>query len=117
MLHYYRIDTHTIADRLIERGCSRELADWIIRTATVDASLARQVEEAETPEPTSQVVLKGLNGIVLLVIVGLVAHWVQATDSLTFLFVFSPFLLVSAFVGFFMTMRMLVELKRRFTKS
>lgn len=116
-LNYYRIDTGTIVDRLIERGCSRELADWIVRTASADANLAKKVEEDETPESTTQVVLKGLNGLTLLVIVGLVGQWIQLKDSLALLFVIGPFLVLMAFGGFFMTMRMILELKRRATKS
>jgi len=117
MLHYYRIDSHTIADRLVERGSSRELAEWIIQTASVDPTLARQVEEADAPEATTQVLLKGLNGVALLAIVGLLGRFVQAADSLPLLFVLTPFLIVFGFVGFFMTMRMVFELKRRANRS
>jgi hypothetical protein len=113
MLHYYKIDPATIEDRLIERGCSRELAEWIVNTASLDSTLARRVEEAETPEPTGQVVLKGLNGIVTLFLVFLVTRYIQLTDNLALLFVFGPVLLIASLVGSLMTLRAMVELKRR----
>ncbi|MCC7228767.1 MAG: hypothetical protein IT203_00120, partial [Fimbriimonadaceae bacterium] len=33
VLHYYKIDTFTIEERLVERGASREFAIWIVKTA------------------------------------------------------------------------------------
>lgn len=117
LLHYYRIDAATIVDRLVERGCSPDLADWIVQTVGEDHMLAKKVEETETPEPTLQVVLRGLNGVVMLVIVGLIAHFIQITDNLVLLFVCSPLLLIVSFVGFFMTIRMIAELGRRLKKD
>lgn len=115
MLQHYRIDDITIEDRLIERGCSRELADWIVRSAAQDSNLHRRIEEAEAPEPLLQVILKGLNGLVLLIIVGLVTQFIQFSQNLAILFVFAPFLLIASFIGFFMTMRAIVEAKKRWS--
>ncbi len=115
MLHYYRIDTMTIIDRLVERGCSRELAEWIVETAGADTDLAKKIEDAETPEPMFQVLLKGLNGLVTIVIVFLVTRYIQMADSLGLLFVFAPILLIASLVGSLMTARAVVELKRRWS--
>ena len=49
MLHYYRIDPVTLEERLIERGCSRELSSWIVETASSDTNLATKIEDSETP--------------------------------------------------------------------
>jgi len=117
MLNYYRIDPVTIAERLVERGCSQNLADWIVRSASADRSLTKKLEESEAPETLSLVLMKGLNGVVLLVIVALVAHFIQVTDSMALLFIFSPFLLITAFVGFFMVLRMIAEIRRRVSQS
>ena len=116
MLHYYRIDTLTIVERLVERGCSRELAEWIVETASADSDLARRIEDAETPEPMSQVLLKGLNGVITLVIVFLVSRYIQLTESLGLIFVFGPVLLIASLVGSLMTVRSIVEIKRRWTR-
>ena len=113
LLRYYRIDAGTIEDRLVERGCSHELAEWLIRSTSMDTDLSKRIEEEETPEATTQVVLKGMNGLVMLVIVGLVTHAIQVSDNMAFLFVLAPFLLITSFLGFFMTLRAVVELRRR----
>lgn len=113
MLHYYRIDPITIEDRLMERGCSREFAMWIVKTASEDANLAKRVEDADTPESMGQVVLKGMNGVILLVIVFLVARYIQVVESMPLLFIAAPFLLIASLVGSLMTIRGLVEIRRR----
>ena len=116
-LHYYRIDTATIEDRLIERGCSREMADWVIRAAVSDTELSKRIEEGESPEPLLQVVLKGLNGLVMLVIVGIVSHALQLTQSMALLFMLSPALLITSFVGFFMMVRAFLDVRRRISEK
>lgn len=113
MLHYYRIDPMTIEDRLVERGCSREFAMWIVKTAGEDSILAKKVEDADTPESMGQVILKGLNGIILLLIVFLVAHYIQVAESMPLLFIAGPFLLIASLVGSLMTIRGIVEVRRR----
>src|SRR5688572_14199734 len=90
LLNYYRIERHTIEERLVERGCSRELAEWIVRTASEDTRLTRRIEHSEVPESTAQVLLKGLNGFVTLVIVYLITRYVQYTESLGLLVVLAP---------------------------
>lgn len=115
MLHYYKIDPITIEDRLVERGCSREFAMWIVKTASEDANLAKRVEDADTPESLGQVMLKGMNGVILLVIVFLVAHYIQVSESMPLLFIAAPFLLIASLVGSLMTIRGIVELRRRFS--
>jgi hypothetical protein len=115
MLHYYRIDPITIEDRLIERGCSRELSGWIVQSASADAGLAKRMEEAETPESVVQVILKGANGAVTLVIIFLVTWYIQAVDSIGLLFVFGPVLLIGSFIGSLMFIRSIMELWRRWT--
>lgn len=113
MLRYYRIDAATIEDRLMERGCSPELASWIVQTAGSDVDLAKKVEESETPETTFHVVLKGFNGLILLFIVFLVARYIQVLESIGLLFVLSPALLIASFIGSMMTIRALFEIRRR----
>lgn len=113
MLTYYRIDAATIEDRLVERGCTPELANWIVKTAGADADLAKRVEDAETPESMGQVVIKGLNGAFLLAIVFLVAKYVQIINSIGLLFVLAPALLIASFVGSMMALRAVFELNRR----
>jgi hypothetical protein len=115
MLHYYRIDTSTIEERLVERGCSRELASWIVETASNDTSLARKIEDSETPEPVAQVVLKGLNGVVTLIIVYLLSRTIQLTGSMGWLFVLGPILLIASLIGSLMILRAIVEIRRRAT--
>ena len=114
MLRYYRIDAVTIQDRLVERGCSPELAAWIVETAGADADLAKKVEDSETPESTGQVVIKGVNGAILLLIVFLIAKYVQMTESIGLLFVLAPALLIASFIGSMMAVRAVFELRRRF---
>jgi hypothetical protein len=113
MLRYYRIDVSTIEDRLTERGCSPELAAWIVQTAGADADLAKKVEESETPETTFHVLLKGFNGLILLVIVFLVARYVQVLESIGLLFVLAPALLIASFIGSMMAIRAVFEVRRR----
>ena len=114
ILHYYHIDTMTIEQRLVERGCSRELAEWIVETASSDSDLARRVEEAETPESLGLVILKGLNGLITLVIVFLISRYIQLADNLGLLFVIGPLLLIASLAGTIMTLRAISELRRRF---
>ncbi|HJP82464.1 MAG TPA: hypothetical protein VJ835_03075 [Fimbriimonadaceae bacterium] len=104
----------TIEQRLVERGCSRELAEWIVETASSDSDLARRVEEAETPESLGLVILKGLNGLITLVIVFLISRYIQLADNLGLLFVIGPLLLIASLAGTIMTLRAISELRRRF---
>ena len=115
MLHYYRIDPATIIDRLLERGCSRELAAWIVETASNDPNLAKKIEDSETPEPMFQVALKGLNGIITLVIVYLVSRYIQLTGSMGLVFVLAPVLITASLIGSLMILRSIVEVRRRMT--
>ncbi|MBC8065431.1 MAG: hypothetical protein H7Y17_11405 [Chlorobia bacterium] len=115
ILHYYKIDAFTIEERLVERGCSREFAQWIVESASSDTNLARRIEDAETPESIAQVLLKGLNGVVTLVIVFLVAHYIQLADQVGLMFVFGPILLIASLIGSLMTLRALSELRRRWS--
>jgi hypothetical protein len=113
MLRYYRIDIPTIEERLIERGCSPELAAWIVETAGADSDLAKKVEDSETPESTTQVVIKGINGAILLVIVFLIAKYIQMLESIGLLFVLAPALLIASFIGSMMAIRAVFEIRRR----
>lgn len=113
LLNYYRIDRHTIEERLIERGCSPELAEWIVRTASDDVRLARRIEHEDVPESTSQVLLKGLNGFVTLVIVFLITRYIQYTESLALLIILAPVLLIASLVSSLVILRSLLELRRR----
>lgn len=115
MLHYYKIDPYTIEERLVERGASREFAMWIVKTASEDSNLAKRVEDSETPESIGQVLLKGLNGVIMLVIVYMVTRYVQISDSMGLLFVLSPVLLITSLVGSLMFIRAAVELRRRWS--
>lgn len=115
MLHYYKIDPYTIEERLVERGASREFAMWIVKTASEDTNLAKRVEDSETPESIGQVLLKGLNGIIMLVIVYLVTRYIQFSDNMGLLFIFSPFLLITSLIGSLMSFRAIAELRRRFS--
>jgi hypothetical protein len=116
LLNYYRIERHTIEDRLIERGCSRELAEWIVRTASDDVRLTKRIEHTEVPESTAQILLKGLNGFVTLVIVFLVTRYVQYTENLGLLVVLGPLLLIGSLIGSLVILRSLLELRKRFAE-
>jgi len=115
VLHYYKIDTFTIEERLVERGASREFAIWIVKTASEDVRLAKRIEAEEVPESIGQVVLKGLNGAIILVIVFMVTQYIQAVQSMGLLFILSPILFIASLVGSLMTIRSLLELRRRWS--
>ncbi len=113
ILHYYKIEAYTIEERLVERGCSREFANWIVRTVAEDKTLSKRIEDSETPESVGQILLKGLNGVILLTIVFLVTRYIQMSESMGLLFVLAPLLLIASLAGSLMTIRGLVELRRR----
>lgn len=115
ILHYYKVDSFTIEERLVERGASREFAMWIVRTASEDASLTKRIEAEETPESIGQVILKGLNGIIILVIVFIVTNYIQMASSMGLLFVLSPILLIASLVGSLMFLRAIAEVRRRWS--
>ena len=111
VLRRFDIDEDTIIDKLMAKGCTHDLAEWLAREALRE-QLIGAATEGNTTAWRAMRVLKALVALAGLINLGILATFLQRLNSYAILVIAAPFLMITSLVLIILFFGYLAELTR-----